>query len=161
MTIKIGDKIPQVTLMHMSGAGPTPIGTDELFGGKTIALFAVPGAFTPTCSNQHLPGFIAQAAAFADKGVDMVVCLSVNDAFVMQAWGEASAAGDKVKMIADGNGELTEKMGLAMDGSGFGMGKRSQRYSMLVRDGEVIQLNIETQPGLAEESGAASLLAQL
>lgn len=161
MTIKPGDKIPSATLMHMTEAGPAPISTDELCAGKTVALFALPGAFTPTCSNNHLPGYIGLASEIQSKGVDTIACLSVNDAFVMGAWGKAQGAGDKVLMLADGNCELTEKMGLTMDGSGFGMGKRSLRYSMIIRDGEVVALNVESNPGAAVEFGAEALLAQL
>ncbi len=161
MTIKPGDKLPDVQLMHLADAGPSPISTEELFGGKTVALFAVPGAFTPTCSNQHLPGFIEKSEELRAAGVDTIVCLSVNDAFVMGAWGQQQGANGKVMMVADGNGELTEKMGLSMDGSGFGMGKRSVRYSMIIRDGAVETLNIEQNPGTAVDSGAENLLSQL
>lgn len=161
MTIKPGDKLPDVQLMHLTDAGPAPISTEELFGGKTVALFAVPGAFTPTCSNQHLPGFIRHAEDLRTAGVDTIVCLSVNDAFVMGAWGQQQGAAGKVMMVADGNAELTEKMGLSMDGSGFGMGTRSVRYSMIIRDGAVETLNIEQNPGKAEDSGAENLLSQL
>ncbi len=161
MTIKSGDKIPSAQLMHMGDAGPAPITTDELFAGKVVALFALPGAFTPTCSNQHLPGFIEKAEDIRAKGVDTIICISVNDAFVMDAWGKAQGASGKVMMVADGNAELTEKMGLAMDGSGFGMGKRSLRYSMIIRDGVVDTLNLEANPGAAEDSGATNLLSQL
>ena len=127
MSIQPGEKIPSVQLMHLTDAGPTPITTEELFSGKTIALFALPGAFTPTCSNQHLPGFINKSEELREKGVDTIVCLSVNDAFVMGAWGQQQGANGKVLMVGDGNGELTEKLGLSMDGSGFGMGTRSLR----------------------------------
>lgn len=161
MTIKPGDKLPDVTLMHLTDAGPTPIATDELFGGKTVALFAVPGAFTPTCSNQHLPGFIEKSEELRAAGVDTIVCLSVNDAFVMGAWGKQQGTAGKVMMVGDGNAEFTEKMGLSMDGSGFGMGKRSVRYSMIIRDGVVEQLNVEKNPGQAVDSGAENLLSQL
>ncbi|MDA9230574.1 peroxiredoxin [Alphaproteobacteria bacterium] len=161
MTIQPGDKIPDVQLMHLTDAGPTPVTTEELFGGKTVALFALPGAFTPTCSNQHLPGFIEKSEDLRSKGVDAIVCLSVNDAFVMGAWGQQQGASGKVLMVGDGNGELTEKLGLAMDGSGFGMGQRSLRYSMIVRDGVVETLNVESNPGQAVESGVENLLSQL
>ena len=161
MSAKAGDKIPETTLMHMSDAGPAPITTGELFGGKTVALFAVPGAFTPTCSNQHLPGFIENAEALNAAGVDTIVCLSVNDAFVMDAWGKQQGATGKVMMVGDGNAELTQKLGLSMDGSGFGMGTRSLRYSMIVRDGVIEQLNLESNPGQAVDSGAENLLSQL
>ena len=161
MSAKAGDKIPEATLMHMSDAGPAPITTGELFGGKTVALFALPGAFTPTCSNQHLPGFIENAEALNAAGVDTIVCLSVNDAFVMDAWGKQQGATGKVMMVGDGNAELTQKLGLSMDGSGFGMGTRSLRYSMVVRDGVIEQLNLEGNPGQAVDSGAENLLSQL
>lgn len=161
MKIQIGDKIPHATLTQMGSAGPQPITTEELFGQGTVAICALPGAFTPTCSNQHLPGFIEAADALRSKGVDRIICLSVNDTFVMTAWGEQQGAGDKVMMIADGNAELTTKLGLDMDGTGFGMGTRSIRYSMLVRDGVVDQLNIEREGGQAIDSGAENLLSQL
>lgn len=161
MSAKAGDKIPEATLMHMSDAGPAPITTGELFGGKTVALFALPGAFTPTCSNQHLPGFIENAEALNAAGVDTIVCLSVNDAFVMDAWGKQQGATGKVMMVGDGNADLTQKLGLSMDGSGFGMGTRSLRYSMIVRDGVIEQLNLEGNPGQAVDSGAENLLSQL
>lgn len=161
MTIKPGDKMPDAQLMHMSDAGPAPITTAELFDGKTVAMFALPGAFTPTCSNQHLPGFIEKSEELRSAGVDTIICLSVNDAFVMGAWGEQQGAGGKVMMVGDGNAELTEKMGLSMDGSGFGMGTRSLRYSMIVRDGVVETLNVEGNPGQAVDSGAENLLSQL
>ena len=161
MSIQPGEKIPSVQLMHLTDAGPTPITTEELFSGKTIALFALPGAFTPTCSNQHLPGFINKSEELREKGVDTIVCLSVNDAFVMGACGQQQGANGKVLMVGDGNGELTEKLGLSMDGSGFGMGTRSLRYSMIVRDGVVETVNIESNPGQAVESGVDNLMSQL
>jgi len=161
MTIKVGDKLPAANFTHMGEAGPAPITTDELFGGKTVALFALPGAFTPTCSNQHLPGYIQNAEKLLAKGVDSIICLSVNDAFVMAAWGEQQNAGGKVMMLADGNADFTTKIGMTLDGSGFGMGLRSLRYSMLVRDGIVEQLNLEENPGEAKSSGAENLLSQI
>ena len=161
MTIKPGDKLPDATLMHLTDAGPAPISTEELFGGKTVALFAVPGAFTPTCSNQHLPGFIEKSEELRDAGVDTIVCMSVNDAFVMGAWGQQQGATGKVMMVGDGNAELTQKMGLSVDSSGFGMGTRSARFSMIVRDGVLEALNIEQNPGQAVDSGAENLLSQL
>ena len=161
MTIKPGDKMPDAQLMHMSDAGPATITTAELFDGKTVAMFALPGAFTPTCSNQHLPGFIQKSEELRAAGVDTIICLSVNDAFVMGAWGDQQGAGGKVMMVGDGNAELTEKLGLTMDGSGFGMGTRSLRYSMIVRDGVVETLNVEGNPGQAIDSGAENLLSQL
>jgi len=161
MTIKLGDKLPDATLMHLTDAGPAPISTEELFGGKTVALFAVPGAFTPTCSNQHLPGFIEKSEELRAAGVDTIVCMSVNDAFVMGAWGQQQGANGKVMMVGDGNAELTQKMGLSVDSSGFGMGTRSVRFSMIVRDGVLETLNIEQNPGQAVDSGAENLLSQL
>ena len=162
MTIQIGDRIPDATLTTMTADGPKPISTDELFGGKTVALFAVPGAFTPTCSARHLPGYVDNGAALKAKGVDTIACLSVNDAFVMGAWAKANDLNgtDDIVMLADGNGDFTRSVGLALDAKGFGMGERSQRYSMLVKDGVVDQLNIE-QGGEFKVSSAEHLLAQL
>ena len=160
MTIQVGDQIPQATFMTMAPEGPRPVTTDELFKGKTVALFAVPGAFTPTCSAKHLPGFKEQAQAFRDKGVDAIACVSVNDVFVMGAWAQDQGIGDEVVLLADGNGDFTRALGLEMDGSKFGMGLRSQRYSMLVRDGRVEQLNVE-QGGEFRVSSADYLLNQL
>ncbi|PKQ01461.1 MAG: peroxiredoxin [Alphaproteobacteria bacterium HGW-Alphaproteobacteria-12] len=161
MTIKVGDKIPQATLMKLTDKGPAPVKTSEFFGGRKVVVFALPGAFTPTCSNQHLPGFIKNAGDIKAKGVDEIVCLSVNDAFVMGAWGKAQGAGDNVTMLGDGNGDFTKALGLDFDGSGFGMGTRSQRYSMLVDDGVVKSLNKEPNPGEAKVSGAEHILEQL
>jgi peroxiredoxin len=160
MTIKVGDRIPSVTLMEMQDGKPAPVKTDDFFKGRRVALFALPGAFTPTCSAKHVPGFIANHDALKARGVDVIACLSVNDAFVMGAWGKDQQAGDKVHMLADGNGEFTEKVGLVMDGTKFGMGKRSQRYSMIVEDGVVKSLNVE-EPGAFEVSSAEHMLGQL
>ena len=161
MTIQIGDRIPDATLTTMTADGPKPVTTAELFGGKTVALFAVPGAFTPTCSARHLPGFKDHLADIKGKGVDTVACISVNDAFVMKAWAESQGIDDdSIVMLADGNGELTKALGLVLDGSGFGLGERSQRYSMLVKDGVVTQLNIE-EGGEFKVSSAEHLIAQL
>lgn len=160
MAISAGDKVPSTTLMEMTAEGPGPVNSDELFNGKKVVLFAVPGAFTPLCSGQHLPGFISNADAILAKGVDTIVCLSVNDAFVMGAWGEAQGAGDKVRMVADGNGEFTAAMGLEMDGSGFGLGTRSQRYAMIVDNGVISQLNVEEGRNF-EASKAETILAAL
>jgi peroxiredoxin len=160
MTIKVGDKIPSATLMQMRDGGPKPVTTAELFDGKKVVLFALPGAFTPTCSAKHLPGFIAQADAIKAKGVDTIACLSVNDAFVMGAWGDQQGAGDKVVMLADGNGDFTRALGLEMDGTRFGMGRRSQRYAMVVEDGTVTALNVE-EPGAFSVSSAEHVLNQL
>jgi glutaredoxin/glutathione-dependent peroxiredoxin len=161
MTIQIGDRIPNATLAQATAEGPKPVSTADIFGGKTVALFAVPGAFTPTCSARHLPGFKDHLADIKAKGVDTVACISVNDAFVMKAWADSQdITDDSIVMLADGNGELTKALGLVLDGSGFGLGERSQRYSMLVKDGTVTQLNIE-QGGEFKVSSAEHLLAQL
>lgn len=158
MTIQIGDTIPDVTFTTMTDDGPEPIGND-FFAGKTVALFAVPGAFTPTCSAKHLPGFLDKAGDLKAKGVDAIACTSVNDVFVMGAWAKANDA-DGVTMLADGNGAFAEAVGLTMDGSKYGMGTRSQRYSMLIEDGVVKQLNVEA-PGEFKVSTADYLLGQL
>jgi peroxiredoxin len=160
MTIKTGDKIPAATLMEMRDGAPRAIKTDELFAGKKAVLFALPGAFTPTCSAKHLPGYIQHAADFAEKGVEVIACLSVNDAFVMGAWGNSQGAGDKVLMLADGNGDLTKEIGLEMDGTKYGMGLRSQRYAMLLEDGVVKQLWVE-EPGAFSVSSAEHMLKQI
>ncbi len=160
MTINVGDKIPDATLIKATEAGPAPITTAELFGGRTVALVSVPGAFTPTCSAKHLPGFVDHAAAIKAKGVDEIACMSVNDAFVMGAWGKSANVGDKVTMLADGNGDFAKALGLTFDGSKFGMGIRGQRFSMLVTDGVVTQLNIE-EPGAFKVSSAEHMIDQL
>src|SRR5215469_6070564 len=160
MSIKVGDKVPSATLMQMKDGGPKPVKTEDLFTGKKVVVFALPGAFTPTCSAKHLPGFVQNAAALKQKGVDAVACVSVNDAFVMGAWGDQQGAGDKVMMLADGNGDFTRAMGLEMDGSRFGMGKRSQRYAMIVDNGVVKELNVE-EPGAFSVSSAERVLKQL
>lgn len=160
MTIKIGDKLPNVTISQATAEGPRPIKTEDLFAGKTVALFALPGAFTPTCSAKHVPGYKQLVPEFHAKGVDIIACLSVNDAFVMKAWGEDQAVGDDIMMLGDGNADFTTAVGLEMDGSKFGMGKRSQRYSMIVKDGVVNELNVE-QGGEFRVSAADYLLAQL
>jgi len=158
--IKVGDKIPSATLMLMKDGGPKPVSTDQLFAGKKVALFALPGAFTPTCSAKHLPGFIQHSEALKAKGIDTIVCVSVNDAFVMGAWGEQQKAGEKVMMLADGNGDFTRALGLELDATKFGMGRRSQRYSMVVDNGVVTQLNVEA-PGAFEVSSADHMVALL
>ncbi len=160
MTITVGDKFPSATLMQMRDGAPRALKTDELFSGKKVVLFALPGAFTPTCSAKHLPGFISHAAAFAEKGIDTVACLSVNDAFVMGAWGNALGAGDKVMMLADGNGDVTKLLGLETDATKYGMGLRSQRYAMLVEDGVVKQLHVE-EPGAYAVSSAEYVIAKI
>ena len=157
MAIKVGDKLPSAILMEMKGGTPQPVKTDDFFGGKKVAVFALPGAFTPTCSAKHLPGFIQHADAIKAKGIDTIACISVNDAFVMGAWGDQQGAGDKVAMLADGNGDFTRALGLEMDATKFGMGKRSQRYSMLVKDGVVKALNVE-EPGAFDVSSAEYLM---
>ena len=160
MTIKVGDKISTATFMQMQEGGPKPVASDELFAGKKVVLFALPGAFTPTCSAKHVPGFVQNFDALKAKGVDAIACVSVNDAFVMGAWGKDQGAGDKVMMLADGNGDFTRAVGLEFDGSKFGMGRRSQRYAMIVDDGVVKTLNVE-QPGAFEVSSAEYVLGQL
>lgn len=159
MTISIGDKLPDVTLTKVGADGPEKVQSGEYFAGKTVALFSVPGAFTPTCSARHLPSYVEKAGDLKAKGVDEIVATAVNDAFVMGAWKSANDA-DGVTMLADGNGEFAEAVGLTMDVSGFGMGKRAQRYSMLVEDGVVKQLNVE-KPGDYSVSGAEHLLGQI
>jgi len=159
MTISVGDKIPEAKLMLATHEGPKPTTSGELFGGKKVVMFAVPGAFTPTCSAKHLPGFVNHAAEFKAKGIDDVICISVNDAFVMGAWGKDQSAGGKVTMVADGNGDFTNAMGLAMDGSGFGMGQRSQRYALYADNGVVKVLNVEPSPGLDVSSAETMLKA--
>ncbi len=159
MTIQQGEKIPAVTLKVMGEEGPEDITTEQIFAGKKVALFALPGAFTPGCSLAHLPGYVVHADQIKAKGVDSIVCLSVNDAFVMGAWGEAQNA-EQIIMLADGNAELTQALGLELDGSSFGMGTRSQRYSMLVNDGTVEALNVEPAGGI-DVSSAEAMLASL
>ncbi len=160
MTIKAGDRLPTMTLTVATAEGPKPTPSDDIFKGKTVALFAVPGAFTPTCSAKHLPSFKQQAPTLKSKGVDTIACISVNDGFVMKAWGEDQAVGDDILMLADGNGDFTKAVGLEMDGSKFGMGGRSQRYSMIVKDGVVTTLNVEA-PGEYKVSAADYMLNQL
>jgi peroxiredoxin len=160
MTIKVGDRLPEATLMTMTADGPNKMGTADIFAGKTVVLFALPGAYTPTCSAKHLPGFIEQAATIKAKGVDTIACLSVNDVFVMDAWGKDQGAGDDVLMLADGNGDFAKAVGLEMDGTGFGMGLRAQRFSMLVKDGVLTELNVEA-PGEFSVSTADHILGQL
>jgi peroxiredoxin len=161
MAIKAGDTLPaDVKLSEMGEGGPKPVTVGELTKGKTIVLFAVPGAFTPTCSMKHLPGFVDKAGDIRAKGVDEIVCLSVNDAFVMGAWGKERGASGKVRMVADGNGEFTRAVGLEMDASGFGMGQRSKRYAMIVKDGKVAELLVEPAGGL-NVSSAESVVGKL
>lgn len=158
--IAIGDALPEVTFMLATGDGPKPVTSAEVFAGKTVALFAVPGAFTPTCSAKHLPSFKAHEAALNTAGVDVIACTSVNDPFVLAAWAKDQGVDDKILMLSDGNGAFAKALGLEMDGSKFGMGLRSKRYGMLVRDGKVEQLNVE-EGGEYRVSSAEYLLAQL
>ena len=160
MTIKIGDKLPSITFRKMTDAGPEAVESADFFRGRKVALFSLPGAFTPTCSAKHLPSYIENGAALKSKGVDEIVCTAVNDAFVMGAWSKASGADDKVTLLADGNGEFAQAVGLTMDGSKVGLGTRGQRYSMLVNDGVVEQLNVEA-PGEYKVSSAEHMLGQL
>lgn len=160
MTIAVGDKLPEATLVEMTAEGPSPRTTADIFGGRKVALFSVPGAFTPTCSAKHLPGYVDQADSFKAKGVDEIVCIAVNDAFVMGAWGKSQNAGGKVSMLADGNGDFSKALGLEMDGRDYGMGMRGQRFSMIVEDGTVTSLNLEG-PGEFHVSSADHMLGQL
>lgn len=160
MTIKVGDRIPSITLVKATSDGPQPVQTDEFFAGRKIALFSVPGAFTPTCSARHLPGFVERVEELRAKGVDEVACTAVNDAFVLAAWAKSAGAEGKVTMLADGNGDFAEALGLTMDGSKFGLGKRGSRWSAIVEDGVVKELNVE-EPGAFSVSSAEYLLGQL
>jgi len=160
MTIKVGDRVPSAALKHMTADGIQEITTEELFGGKKVVIFALPGAFTPTCSAKHLPGFVQHAGAIKAKGVDTIGCLSVNDAFVMDAWGKDQGVGDSVMMLADGNGEFAKALGLDFDASGFGMGTRAQRFALVAEDGVVKILNVEA-PGAYEVSSAEAILQAL
>ena len=161
MTIKVGDRLPEATFRRLTADGLKEITTSELCAGKRVVLFAVPGAFTPTCSVQHLPGYVARAADFTAKGIDTVACVAVNDAFVLDAWAKANEVGDKVLMLADGNGDFTKAVGLEFDGSARGLGLRSKRYAMVVEDGVVKELKVEEAPAVVEVSGADVLLASL
>ena len=161
MSINVGDKIPSVTLKQLTPEGVKEVTTDEIFGGKKVVFFAVPGAFTPACSQRHLPGFVERAADIKAKGIDEIACVAVNDAFVMGAWGREQKAEGKVRMLADGSGDLVRALGLELDLSKGGLGIRSQRYSMLVDNGVVKSLNIEKQPGQVDVSGAEAMLRAL
>lgn len=160
MTIAVGDKVPSASTMLATKNGPEKVDTAEYLGRGKIAFFALPGAYTPTCSAQHLPGFVENAANLNSKGVDKIVCMSVNDAFVMGAWGDVHGAGEKVEMLADGNGDFSRALGLTMDGTGFGMGERAQRFAMVINDGVVEQLYVE-EPGAFEVSSAEHILKNL
>lgn len=159
MTIKAGDRIPTATLRVMGADGPQTVSTDDLFKGRVV-LFSVPGAFTPTCNAKHLPGFVQHADAIRAKGVDRIVCLAVNDVFVMSAWGKAGNVGDRIVMAADGNGEFTKALGLTLDATGFGMGLRGQRFALVAENGLVRQVNVEA-PGEFKVSAAEYVLGQL
>jgi glutaredoxin/glutathione-dependent peroxiredoxin len=160
MSIKVGERLPKATLVKATPDGPQPVDSEEYFRGRRIALFSVPGAFTPTCSARHLPGFVDKADDLKGKGVDEIACIAVNDAFVMQAWGESAGAAGKVTMLADGNGDFARALGLTMDGSKFGLGERGSRWSAIVDDGVVEQLNVE-EPGAFNVSSADYLMEQL
>jgi len=159
MTVQVGDSIPEVNLKVLGDQGPADISTAEIFSGKKVVLFAVPGAFTPTCSAAHLPGYVANADKIKEKGVDVIVCVSVNDPFVMTAWGQAQNA-EEIMMVADPAGEFATAMGTELDGSGFGLGKRSSRYSLVAEDGKITALNLE-QGGAFEVSSAEAILEAL
>ena len=160
MTIQVGDPIPAGKFSVMGANGPESLSTEELFGGKKVVLFSVPGAFTPVCSAKHLPGFVEHAGALHDRGADTIACLAVNDVFVMSAWGKAGGVTNKVVMLADGNGEYTRALGLELDASGFGMGTRGKRFSLIVDDGVVTNVNVEP-PGEFGVSSAETALGQL
>ena len=160
MTIKVGDRVPSVTLRYITPEGVQSAQSDEFFKGKKVALFAVPGAYTRTCSQRHLPSYVTSAAALKAKGVDTIACLSVNDAFVMNAWGKHSNVGDKILMLADGNGTYAKALGLEMDGSGFGMGTRGQRFAVVVKDGVATHVDVEA-PREFKVSSAEHVLTRL
>jgi peroxiredoxin len=160
MPIQVGDRLPQATFRVMTAEGPAPKTTDDLFKGRKVVLVAVPGAFTPTCHRNHLPGYVRKLDEIKTRGVDSILVTSVNDVFVMDAWGKASGA-EGLELLADGNGDFAKALGLTMDGSGFGLGTRSQRYSMVVEDGVVKSLNVEDTPSKADVSGAENLLKDL
>lgn len=161
MTIAVGDKLPSSVFRVMTADGPQPRTTEDIFNGRKVVLFAVPGAFTPTCQNNHLPGYLKNADAIKAKGVDAIAVTGVNDVFVMNAWCKANNAEGQIEFLADGNGDFAKAIGLAMDGSGFGLGTRSQRYSMIVNNGVVEAINVEDSPGKADTSGADALIKQL
>ncbi len=160
MTIQVGDRVPSASFRIKTADGIQELSSDEVFSGKKVVLFSVPGAFTPTCSAKHLPGFVEKAGEFKSKGIDSIACLSVNDAFVMDAWGKDQKVGDKVLMLADGNGDFAKALGLELDATGVGLGIRSQRFAMVVEDGVVKALNVE-QPGAFEVSSAEAMLKAL
>jgi glutaredoxin/glutathione-dependent peroxiredoxin len=159
MSIKVGDRLPEATFVTMGENGPERRSISDIFCGKRVVLFAVPGAFTPTCHLKHMPGFIQQAEAFRARGIDSIACVAVNDIHVLTAWGKASGADGTILFLADGNGDFTRAIGMELDGTAFGMGRRSQRYAMLVEDRVVNAIHLEAQPGIADESSAEKLLA--
>jgi peroxiredoxin len=161
MTIKTGDKLPEATFTTMTSEGPSKMTTADIFNGRKVVLFAVPGAFTPTCHMKHLPGFIARADELKSKGVDTIACVAVNDVFVLDAWAKNTGAGNKVLFLSDGNGDFARAIGMDLDASGFGMGTRSRRYAMVVDNGKVKALNVEPAPGQAVESGVDRIIDQL
>mgnify|MGYP003700418741 CR=1 FL=1 len=161
MTIQVGDKMPEGGFMQMTDDGPAPITSSDLFDGKKVVLFAVPGAFTPTCSAKHVPGFVSRADELKAKGVDTIACLSVNDVFVMNAWGKDQSVGSKVMMLADGSGDYVSRLGLELDLTPRGMGKRAPRFAMIVNDGKVEHLGVESNPGELTVSGADAILEKL
>ena len=160
MTVAVGDKLPDVELRTMGAEGPQPVRTGELLGRGRVVLFAVPGAFTPGCSRVHLPGFVQQASELKNQGVDTIACLAVNDAWVMDAWGQAQGVGDSIVMLADGNAEFTRAMGLEAELSGAGLGVRSKRYAAIIEDGTITSLEVESKPGV-DVSSCASVLSRL
>ncbi len=161
MAIGVGDRVPEGQFMTMTADGPKAIGSGDLFAGKNVVLFGLPGAFTPTCSAKHVPGYVQNADALKAKGVDTIACMAVNDAFVMGAWGQDQNVGDKVLMLADGSAEYTEKLGLGLDLTARGMGKRCARFSLLVEDGVVKAVNVEDNPGEAAQTSAETMLGQV
>jgi glutaredoxin/glutathione-dependent peroxiredoxin len=161
MAIKVGDRLPQSTFRIMTADGPAAKTTEELFNGRNVVLFAVPGAFTPTCHRNHLPGFLAKADEIKGMGIDALAVVAVNDVFVMNAWAKDSGGTDKIEFLSDGYADFAKAIGLTLDGSAFGLGTRFQRFSMIVRDGVVASLNIEDAPGKAEISGAEALMKDL
>jgi peroxiredoxin len=161
MAIQVGDKIPNVTVRLVGPAGAQPVSTQDFFAGKKAVLFAVPGAFTPTCSDAHLPGFIDHADEIKAKGVDVVACTAVNDAFVLDAWRKARGADDKIAFLADGNGDFARALGLDLDAGAFGLGTRSKRYAAIVEDGVVKALHVEANPGQVTDSSAETILKDL
>lgn len=161
MAVQVGDAIPAVTVKHLGAEGFEEISTDQLFKGKKVVLFGVPGAFTPTCSDSHVPGYVAQADAFKAKGVEAIVCMAVNDPFVMRAWGKQLGVGDKVFLLPDGNGTLTKALDLELDARGFNLGIRSKRFAAVVEDGVIKAIEVEPVPSAVSVSGAEAILAKL